>query len=248
MTRAARPNSGVTLMELLVAMTLLSLLSVGILFAMRIGLTAMERSKSRFMTNRRVLGVERILTEQIAGFVPSKADCRSNPDGPPQRLPFFQGEPGTMRFVSTYSLQDAWRGHPRIVEFQVIPGEEGRGVRLVVNELAYSGPLSTGVLCVGQAMDQLTGRPAVIFRPVQIGLASFVLADKLAHCRFEFREDRELPLPPIWHQRWTGFRTPAAVRIDMTPLEPDPSRLQVPSIVAPFRPNRDPVLPYGEVM
>jgi hypothetical protein len=58
-------------------MTLLSLLSVGVLFGLRIGLNAMERTNDRLMTNRRVLGVERVLTQQIAGFIPVMADCVS---------------------------------------------------------------------------------------------------------------------------------------------------------------------------
>ena len=39
-------------------------------------------------------------------------------------------------------------------------------------------------------------------------------------------------------------RTPAAVRIDLAPLEPDPAKLQMPSIVAPFRTTRDPLTVY----
>jgi len=220
---------GITLMELLVSVSLLSLLSVGILFAFRIGLNAMQKTNNRLMSNRRVLGVERILEQQIAGFVPTKADCVT-PNSPPQQVPFFQGEVQTMRFVSTYSLQEATRGYPRILEFQVIPGEEGRGVRLIVNEHLYSGPLSTGRFCVGV--------------PVRIGADSFVLADKLAECRFAFREEQELPQQPVWRVKWTKDFTPSAVRIDMIPLEPDPAKLHVSSIVAPFRVDRYPMMIY----
>ena len=215
---------GITLMELLVSISLLSLLSVGILFAFRIGLNAMTKTNGRLMSNRRVLGVERILEQQIAGFVPTKADCRK------QQVPFFQGEAQTMRFVSTYSLQEATRGYPRILEFQVIPGDQGRGVRLIVNEHLYSGPLSTGRFCVDA--------------PVEIGPDSFVLADKLAECRFSYREEFEPPQRPVWHMKWTKDFTPPAVRIDMVPLEPDPAKLHVSSIIAPFRVDRHAMMNY----
>lgn len=227
---------GITLMELLVSISLLSLLSVGILFAFRIGLDAMTRTNSRLMSNRKVLGVERILEQQIAGFVPTRADCRVAPHLPPQQLPFFQGEPETMRFVSTYSLQEASRGYPRILEFQVIPGDQGPGVRLVVNEHLYSGSPSTGRFCAG----------FLRFYPVQIGADSFVLADKLAHCRFFYRQEMDLPQRPLWHPRWTKEFTPSAVRIDMAPLEADPAKLQVPSIIAPFRVDRDTMMRYTD--
>lgn len=248
MTASSRTQQrGVTLMEILVAMMLLSLLAVGVLFAFRIGLSAMDRSNARITANRRVLGVERVITQQIAGLMPVKADCFVSPQGPPVQLPFFQGEPQTMRFVSTYSLDEASRGIPRILEFQVIPGENGEGVRLVVNEYWYSGPLSTGSACVGVMNDPIAGAQRMLFRPVQVGPASFVLADKLAQCAFFFKQERELPLTDIWVQSWVRPKFPNAIRIEMTPLSTDPSRLEVPVIVAPVRVTRDPMMNYQDV-
>jgi type II secretory pathway component PulJ len=241
-----RSRAGITLMELLVAMTLLSLLSVGILFAFRIGVTAMNRTGNRLMSNRRVLGVERILERQIAGFVPAKADCRISPQAAPQRLPFFQGEPQTMRFVSTYSLQEASRGYPRILELQVMPGENGEGVRLVVNEHLYSGPMSTGMFCLGLRSDPETRSTYVSFRPIEVSPDSFVLADKLAYCRFFYREEMEPPARPQWRAMWAKDFTPSAVRIEMAPLVPDPAKLQVPPIVAPFRADRNTMENYSD--
>jgi general secretion pathway protein J len=237
-------SAGVTLIELLVAMALLSLLAVGVLFGMRIGLSAMERTNNRLQTNRKVLGVERVLTQQLAGLIPVKADCYTNPQAPPSRVPFFQGEPQTMRFVSTFSLNEASRGYPRILEFQVIPGENGEGVRLVVNELWYTGPRSAGALCAGVVTTP--AGPQVIFRPVQIGQQSFVLADKLASCRFAFKENREPPRPDAWLPRWVSARIPNAIRVDLAPLSSDPSLLEVPSIIAPVRVTRDPMLEYQD--
>jgi prepilin-type N-terminal cleavage/methylation domain-containing protein len=241
MTRR-REQSGVTLIEVLIAVTLLSLLSVGMLFAMRVGLNAMSRTSNRVTDNRRVLGVERILTQQIAGFVPADALCFAPPEVPRARVSFFQGDVQTMRFVSTYSLQEASRGYSQILEFQVIPGENGRGVRLVVNEHLYTGPLGAGNFCTGFAADPATGVPAIMWRPVVAGPNSFVLADKLAACRFAYKEENPAPqAPDFWRSRWVRDTTPAAVRIDMVPLEPDPARLQVPPVVAEFRPTRNPL-------
>ena len=228
-------------------MTLLSLLAVGVLFGFRIGLNAMDRSNSRIIANRRVLGVERVITQQIAGFIPVKADCFTNPQSPPARLPFFQGEAQTMRFVSSYSLDEASRGYPRILEYQVIPGENGEGVRLVVNEFWYTGPLSAGSSCVGVVHDPAIGAPRMIFRPVQVGQTSFVLADKLAQCLFFFKERTGTSKarymgPALGRNR----KLRDAIRIEMTPLSTDPSRLEVPVIVAPVRITRDPMMQYTD--
>jgi hypothetical protein len=245
MTRRT-PESGVTLMELLVAVSLLSLLSVGMLFAMRVGLSAMGRTNARVIDNRRVLGVERILTQQIAGFVPAAGFCGATAQAPGSPYVFFQGDAQTMRFISTYSLQEASRGYPQILEYQVIPGENGVGVRLIVNESLYTGPFGTGVHCLGIAPDQ-SGVPRVMWRPVVAGPGSFVIADKLAHCTFTYKEERDLPQPDLWHARWPHDFTPAAVRIDMAPMAPDPANLQVPPMIAPFRVNRHAFTYYGDI-
>jgi prepilin-type N-terminal cleavage/methylation domain-containing protein len=239
-------QAGVTLIELLVAMALLSLLAVGVMFGMRIGLSAMERTNNRLQTNRKVLGVERVLTQQIAGMIAAKADCLQNPQGPAVTAPFFQGEPQTMRFVSTYSLNEASRGYPRILEFQVIPGENGEGVRLIVNELLYTGPRSAISLCAG-AIPSADGF-LLNFRPVQIGQQSFVLADRLSRCQFSFKEFRDPPQQDVWLPRWASARMPSAIRVDLAPLSTDPSLLEVPSIVAPVRINRNPMVEYKDYL
>lgn len=240
-----RPRRGITLIELLVSITLLSLLSVGMLFALQIGLGAMGRTNRFFNNTRRVLGVDRIVTEQIAGFVPTTGLCGSNTEAPSSRVAFFQGDSQTMRFVSTYSVQEAGRGLPRILEFQVVPGENGEGVRLVVNEPLYTGPRSTGALCAGMGPDQTTGLSTVQWRPVLIGAQSFVLADKLARCQFFYKEDvADETTPDRWHSRWPKDFTPAAVRIDWAPLVPDPSRLHLPPVIVPFRVQRNAFTEY----
>src|SRR5262249_54343317 len=139
------------------------------------------------------------------------------PDAPPSmKLLFFQGEPQSMRFVSSYSLQEASRGIPRILEFQVIPGDRGKGVRLVVNETLYSGPASAGFFCLGR----------FLFRPIEVGPRSFVLADKLSYCHFAFQNAPPPPAPGEWRTTWDVDHWPSAIRIDMAPLDDDIIRLR----------------------
>src|SRR4029077_3540904 len=107
---------------------------------------------------------------------------------PTALISFLQGAPQSMRIASTYSLQQATRGFPMILEYQVIPGEDGAGVRLIVNEHIYSGPRSTGVFCTGMGIDPASGAPGPLFAPIQVGAGSFVLAEKLAFCRFSYRD------------------------------------------------------------
>jgi prepilin-type N-terminal cleavage/methylation domain-containing protein len=77
MKRSAR---GVTLLELLIAVTLLSLLSVAMFTAMRIGLSAFTKADDKLMMNRRTAGAQRILQSQLEGLVPAMALCGVGPD------------------------------------------------------------------------------------------------------------------------------------------------------------------------
>jgi len=237
-------EGGFTLMELLIAMTLLGMLAAGIMVALRVSLNAMDKADTRLMANRKVASVERILEQQVAGIMPVKADCTGGGDGPPSPVAFFQGEPQTMRFVSSYSIQEGARGYARILEYQVIPGDNGEGVRLVVNEKLYSGPRSTGLLCRGLAPG-VDGTPVPQFVPVQSGPGSFVLADRLAYCRFSFRE---LVIdPPIarWIPAWKKPLLPNAVRIEMAPLDPDVAKLQWLTLTMPIHVTREPLGQYA---
>ena len=244
MTR--RAQSGITLLEVLVAVTLLSLLSAGMMTSMRLGLGAMGRTNDTLMANRRVAGAQRILEQHLEGFMPVVAECRPGPDAPPLKMPFFQGEPQSMRFVSSYSLEEAARGYPRIVELQVIPGEEGKGVRLVLNEHLYSGPISAGFFCLGRVPDPLLGVEVPRFRPIEAGPRSFVLADKLAYCRFVYQEVLPPPVLTEWRTHWILPKWPRGIRIEMAPLEDHPSRVRPLTVTAHVRVNRYPVFDYGD--
>ncbi len=230
---------GVTLIELVIAVSLVALLSLGMLFAMRVGLSAMERSNATLMANRRVVSVQRILESQAANLIPVPALCSGGAQGPSSKIAFFQGEVQTMRFVSSYSLHEGDRGLPHILEFQVIPGENGAGVRLVVNERIYSGPLSAGAFCLAVQ----PGAPPT-FSPIEVGPLSFVLADKIAFCRFSFKEHQ----PPYgqgqWIARWTKPYFPVGIRVEMSPLDPNVGHLQLLTLTMPVRINRDPLARY----
>ncbi len=236
-----RPQAGVTLIEVLIAVTLLSLLTTGMLVAMRIGLNSFAKVDTKLMDNRRVAGAQRIVEQELEGMIPVVSPCGKMP----VRMAFFQGERQVMRLVSSFSLQQAWRGQPQLLEIFVIPGEEGRSVRLVVNEIPYTGPEAAGQLCTAIVPDPMAGGlPVAHFLPAIAGPRSFVLADKLAYCRFGYFTPGADPVQlPTWREMWTKPGWPLAIRIDMAPLEPDPSRLQPISVVAPVHLLR---LPEGQ--
>jgi hypothetical protein len=72
-----------------------------------------------------------------------------------------------------------------------------------------------------------------------------VLADKLAFCRFSyFTIPLDRSVLPHWTPNWNVSGWPFAVRIEMAPLEPDPSRLQPITVTAPIHLYRSPEIQY----
>jgi len=242
-----RPRAGVTLIEVTVAIALLSFLSLGIMFALRIGLNALDKANRKLMADRRIAGAQRILESQLAGFMPVVAQFALLPDAPGQKFSFFEGRAQSMRFVSSYSLGEAARGLPQVVEFQVIPGEGDRGVRLVVNENVYTGPRSAGRFSMGPGVDPELGVATMRYLPISIGPGSFVLADRLAYCRFAYYGIQIGSPLEQWKSGWAPpDRYPTAIRIEMASLDTNPGNLKPLTVTAPVHVDRFAIHDYLE--
>lgn len=241
MTRPLRREAGVTLVEILIAVSLLSLLSVGVLIAMRIGYSTMDKVDSRLISDRRVSYARRIIESEITGYTLTTAEWHPTPEST-ILLPFNQWEAQTMRFVTSYSLQDAWRGRPQIAAFQVVPGADGKGVRLMMNEWPYTGPAQSGAM-----IDAVDPDGTVHFAPVTPGPGSFVLADRLQYCRIEYLEPKLEPPFEIWRPDWVNSRQlPLGIRIDMAPLDASPADLHISTVTVALQVTRIPGAHYAD--
>jgi prepilin-type N-terminal cleavage/methylation domain-containing protein len=217
---------GVTLIELLIAITLVATLSVGMLMAMRTSLITLEKTDARLQANRRSMSVQQILARQIGGVIPVPSVCGGA---------VFKGSVQNLRMVSSYSLAEGSRGYPRILEFQVIAADSG-GVRLIVNEIPYTGPSS---IMPGCAEPQ--------GRPLQSGPGSFIMADHLAYCRFWYHERIPQSITEgKWTPEWTGVNLPSAVRVEMAPLIVDPAHLPLLGVTVPIHINKDVIGQYAD--
>jgi hypothetical protein len=112
------------------------------------------------------------------------------------------------------------------------------GVRLIVNETPYTGPAQTGATIVGMDTDPTTGVPLLRFIPIEPSRQSFVLADKLAYCRFSYLEPRFEPPLRVWRPDWVLPSLPLGIRIDMAPLENGPAEIHMSTITTSFHINR----------
>jgi len=110
------------------------------------------------------------------------------------------------------------------VEWFFAPGENGRGVRLLLNELPYAGPQTAGALCFPPVRDAYTGVEVLGFAPPQPREGTFVLADNLESGRLSYLEAASQDRPARWVPVWTRRDVwPAAVRLESRTLPDKPS-------------------------
>jgi len=219
---------GFTLIEMMISVTLVAAISTGMLMAIRTGLITLQKTDDRLQSNRRVMSVEQILDRQLGGVMPVMCGAGGS-------VAVFTGNQQTLHLVSSYSTTEGARGYPHILELQVLPADGGT-VRLIVNEFLYTGPMSTAPFCLGG-----------IFSPGHVTPQSFVLADHLAYCRISYQQsNQDTRMGEGWVPVWNQQNLPAAVRVDMEPLVPDPARLPLVPVTVPIHVNRDVMTQYSD--
>lgn len=214
-----RRERGMTLIEVLIAVSLAGLLAAGLAGSLGQGIRTMESSDRRIAAARRNAGVQRLMEQQVAGFLPIMAKC-GIAAGRPGDYPFFDGRPNVARFVTSYSLLGAARGGPRIVEWFFAPAEDGKGIRLLLNEMPYAGPHVAGAMCMPPARDPFSGLELLGFPPPMPRQGTFVIADRLESGALSYLETAREGRPPRWVSLWTRREEwPAAIRLESRTLQ-----------------------------
>jgi prepilin-type N-terminal cleavage/methylation domain-containing protein len=227
-----RNQRGVTLLELMIAVTLVAGLSTGMLMAMRTSLMTYEKTAKKLESNRRFVKTQQILSNQIAAVIPAQGLCVPA-EGQAVAVPsFLSGSVDALRLITSYSIAEGARGYPQIVEYRVLPSERG-GVRLVATEHAYTGPQSTTAFC--------SSAPAP-------GGTAYVLAENLAYCHFSYHEpyNQNTFVETPWLPLWDKPALPAGVHIEMRPLAPAAGGLSVLNVTVPIMVTRDPLSVYDD--
>lgn len=223
-----RPNQrGVTLIEMVIAITLVALLSTGLLVATRTSLQTEERVEARLTQNHRALNAQQIVSSQLANAMPIVGHCAVGPALTPA-IPFFNGSESWLRFATSYSIAEGTRGYPRIVEYQIQPSGGGL-LALIVTEYPYTGPASTAPFCAAMKPVPVTPvNPAFVVQSQQAGGSNqWLAATGLRSAGFAYHERyapysfRETP----WLAEWTRPALPAGVRVS---LVPGPAAMQMP--------------------
>ena len=133
----------------------------------------------------------------------------------------------------------------------MIPRDDGPGVRLVVNEMPYTGRWRRADSAQDWRRTRRRPRRSA-FPPVRRARnrscwrTSWLTAGS-AICAS--RQSRRIRPPPVWRAHGHGLGWPLAVRVEMAPLEPDPGHGCSPSrVTAPMHLHLSPAIPYGDLI
>lgn len=228
-----------TLIEVLVAVTLLGLLSVGLVMSFQVGASSWQITRERLTLDRRIATANQILQSSLAGIIPFEGEARESTSGR-RRFLFFQGEPLSMRFISSYSVTEGPRGGLNVFELQIVDSPRGR--RILLNQSPLESPLGLSRFIDGFYQDPAARGLRPRFLPIVPYATSLVIVDELELCEFRYLEKPQGIEPPTtWVPVWNELRKlPEAVAIDVAP-KVDGVRLRPVSITVPIlSKGRDP--------
>ena len=220
-------SRGFTLLELLVSMTIVSLLATTVLFGWRIAAGAWGKADRFIEDQRRAAATQTLLEQQMAGMAPyAPWLSKGMPDV------FFQGDGKTARFLSRYSLENRARSGLYRIEYQILRSSDGTE-QLAMNEIAQSNPDDAGALLTGTEKTA-DGGTFLHFAPVGQSRTTRVLLDGLKDVSFEYYRPAGPSNPAGWVSTWTsrGGELPRAMAIRIASGSADAPSGQLISVIA----------------
>jgi general secretion pathway protein J len=180
--RSRVPARGFTLIEVVVAVTILAVLMTVVYGGLSVALTMWETASRRTEAFEETQTALTVLRAQLRGALPLSYSFEG-PQGFPISQLAFEGDSRRARFVSSASWRDGENGVPRWIEFQ-----SGDG-KLKVIERAILSPSNE------PAAQALWNSELTLLEDVQFRYLRRALADRPAEWRtsWDIAELRELP-------------------------------------------------------
>jgi len=190
-----RRESGFTLLELLIAITLLAMLAVGIWAVLSISIRSWIRGTDVIDINQRHRSTFDMVRKQIASMYPLYTTSGKEANSIPSLI--FSGTENSIRFISLNSLQLFDNSGLMLVSYEMDRDTEGSAF-LAEKEMRYTG----------QVPDE----------SALSNSKSISVFDGLLNCNFEYYDPGDADNPAQWVVEWDGStlnRLPAAIRMTM---------------------------------
>lgn len=237
--RSTSTQAGFTLLEVLVAVTLVAVMAVGLWAAFRVSIRSWSRGTEFMDANQRHRSIMNLVRKQLASTYALISPPTPQEGTGPAGTVFigtgsliFSGTEDNLQFISLNSLHFQESPGLTLVSYEVNQDADGT-YSLVEKEARY----------LGQIPEE--GSPGNELKPIPI-------FQNLSSCLFEYFDPGVDGNPPQWVREWDGpnlGRLPLAV--SMTLISRDPSgnalnrHMVVPIKAEPFRPLAGFVNPFG---
>ena len=197
----ASGQSGFTLLEMIVAVTLVAMMAVGLWAIFRISLRSWSRGTEFMDANQHHRGILNLVRKQMASAYGLSAPA--DPQQPGAGTLIFNGTENGLRFISLNSLLFQDSPGLTLVSYEVDQDSEG-DYALVEKEARY----------LGQMPDEEVSPSGSKATPI---------FEKLSSCLFEYFDPGDANNPAQWVQEWDGQKLhtlPLAVSVTMMSRDP----------------------------
>lgn len=171
-------------MEVLVSITLMSLIFVAIHYGYRVGLDSWSRAEKSLERERNVQFVLDLMSRQLGSMVPYYS--RQPLDGVFVDVLLFYGTEQGVRFVTTFSAESRSAAGLRMVEYFLGSSREGNGKALLLNEKLLPDDMNLASTVFGGLSRGENNSVVAAFKGFSEGEDTVALADGLAGVGFQF--------------------------------------------------------------
>ncbi len=201
--RPVHPQAGMTLLEMMIGMLLLSMVLMLLYGGLHLASRAWNRSDSFTDQVTRMQLVQGFLRREIASVYPYR--MRANANQPRALFLGYEAEPTSVQFVAPMPAAGG-RGGLYILHIGLTaaPGSQGDSRALVLWRAPVGTPLDIGNAASGDANG---GDPAN---------APVTLVDHVREARFSYYGTPNAATRPAWHESWPDpTRAPQLVRLKL---------------------------------
>jgi prepilin-type N-terminal cleavage/methylation domain-containing protein len=206
------PQAGLTLIEVMAAVTISGLVAIAVVTSLRIGVRAWEKSQSAVMQLRKHTNAADVLHMQLADSIRRTVEVQLF--DAKVRMPFFFCEEDRLVFLTAYSA--AARGRGGLVVADYFAEQQGdKTYKLWLDERPALDERMLAEWVAGSESTPDAG-DKIRLRPFDTGRA-WLLWEGLSECRFQFL--RQAPDSALeWVTPWPLFSVPympAALRLQL---------------------------------
>lgn len=177
-------QSGFTLMEMLIGITLMALLMVAVLIGLRVATKAWQKGESRISL---VYGEEEranFVAKQVASLVPYKVN--SHDLKLPGEFVILEAKPSCLRFLTTYGSRYRNRSGLVLAQYGLVPAARGKEDLCLREAPVENDEELLRQIIQSVTSDPDTGKPKIVYRPFLRQDGDLCLRKDLQAARFEY--------------------------------------------------------------